>query len=1036
LLIVDCSLFEKENGRRLRDMMKKQGLFMVCVFVVLVMAGCPDLFNDTGDSPPGQDDQGGQNNPGGAAYAEECWGEWIRIDADETWYISGGAIKVNGAAHSAPVSLAKQSDRVIQVTEGGLKYYLFASRIANTRFTGKTAGGKEGGKVVVENLDSGGATEIQTDSDGGFAVEGAIPGDTYQIKPEGGTPVTVKPQGDGDDVGTITVTDGANLKTSIRASRNSGGYIINEASTQNVLYAGTQYDFTMSITNVGTEDCHAATYRLSFEDGLTTSASPAETTIGTIEPGELKSKTIALSLRCDPINEEYVYKKITIAITDQRSLKTWEDSVSVRFYRGAIAFNLKAARRIPGVIITPGNQAYRFSGTNTSVSAPWAPGDYLVVFSGISADEETAYSFAVYQRPESDFSGFTELTNYEPNDTEQTAAELPEPRVISYLDKNDIDCYRFRVSDPGGVPPYLSFDESLVWLREYAVEGGAYTITLHGDETIAPETLSYSGKNVAITLDGGTAERTMSLLSNGPLFTVESGVTLELGNNITLQGRSGNYAALVRVESGGTLEMNSGSKIRGNTTSASYSSSYGGGVYVGSGAFIMNGGEISGNTAFASSSSYYYSSSYGGGVYVGSGTFTKGVGGIIYGSDADSTLKNTASGYSYSHAVYVSADKKRRSTVGESETLDSTQSGAAGGWVAEPMPGNLSLNESLVWLSKYATEGGVCTITLNENETIAPRSLSYDGKHITITLSGGAAERTVDLSSNGSLFTVGSGVTLELGNNITLQGRSSNNAALVRVESGGTLEMSSGSKICGNTSSSSYYSSYGGGVHVGSGTFIMNGGTISGNSSSYGGGVYVDWGTFTMSGGTISGNTANTGGGVYVDSGTFTMSGGEVSGNTVSSSAGGGVCVDSGTFTMSGGEVSGNTAYSPGGGVYVAYGGTLAMTDGTISGNTSSRGGGVFADSGSTFTMSGGTISGNSSNSGGGVSVDRGTFTKMSGGVTFGSDASDTLKNTATSDNGHAVYVYVFSGSKKRNSTAGEGVTLDSTKSGSAGGWE
>jgi hypothetical protein len=41
------------------------------------------------------------------------------------------------------------------------------------------------------------------------------------------------------------------------------------------------------------------------------------------------------------------------------------------------------------------------------------------------------------------------------------------------------------------------------------------------------------------------------------------------------------------------------------------------------------------------------------------------------------------------------------------------------------------------------------------------------------------------------------------------------------------------------------------------------------------------------------------------------------------------------------------------------------------------------------------------------------------------------LKNTTTSGNGHAVYVY--SGSKKRNSTAYVGVTLDS---GSAGGWE
>jgi predicted outer membrane repeat protein len=87
--------------------------------------------------------------------------------------------------------------------------------------------------------------------------------------------------------------------------------------------------------------------------------------------------------------------------------------------------------------------------------------------------------------------------------------------------------------------------------------------------------------------------------------------------------------------------------------------------------------------------------------------------------------------------------------------------------------------------------------------------------------------------------------------------------------------------------------------------------------------------------------------------------------------------------------------------------------------------------------MSGGTISGNTaSDSGGGVYADYGdTFTKQSGGIIYGSDAGDALKNTADGGDGHAVYVY-SSPKKKRNTTAGEGVTLDSTKSGSDGGWE
>jgi uncharacterized repeat protein (TIGR02543 family) len=225
------------------------------------------------------------------------------------------------------------------------------------------------------------------------------------------------------------------------------------------------------------------------------------------------------------------------------------------------------------------------------------------------------------------------------------------------------------------------------------------------------------------------------------------------------------------------------------------------------------------------------------------------------------------------------------------------------------MPDNLSLNDTLAWISNNAVTGDTYTITLRNNEAIAPKSLSYSGKTVDITLTGGSTERTVSLSTIGSLFTVGSGVTLTLGNNVTLQGRSDNTASLVWVDSGGTLVMNTGSKISGNTKSSGY----GGGVYVGNGgIFTMNGGIINGNSASHssagaGGGVAVGGdGAFTMGGGTISGNTALWGGGVFVG-GTFTMGGGTISGNTASIYYGGGVYVQYGTFTkQSGGVIYGS----------------------------------------------------------------------------------------------------------------------------------
>jgi uncharacterized repeat protein (TIGR02543 family) len=394
---------------------------------------------------------------------------------------------------------------------------------------------------------------------------------------------------------------------------------------------------------------------------------------------------------------------------------------------------------------------------------------------------------------------------------------------------------------------------------------------------------------------------------------------------------------------------------------------------------------------------------------------------------------------------------------------------------------NLSLAESLAWITENAEEGGDYTIILKSSEPIAPQTFSYSGKNVNITLNGSTAERILSLSANGSLFTVDSGVTLTLGNKVALQGRNSNTGSLVRVNAGGALTMGNGSKVSGNTYYSTY--AYGGGVYVNGGVFTMSGGEISGNTATtnsssayaYGGGVYVNSGVFTMNGGKISGNSAySNGGGVYVSSGTFTMNGGEISGNTTNStnangggvyvnsgvvftqnggkisgnsasgsyySNGGGVYVySSGTFTINGGEISGNTAssvyYSYGGGVYV--GGTFTQSGGTISGNSATAtsyyvyGGGVYV--GGTFTQSGGEISGNSASSGGGVGVNGGTFTKQSGGTIYGSDAEDGLNNTATSG-GHAVWVN-SSPVKLRNSTAGSGVTLNSGVNGSAGGWE
>jgi len=387
----------------------------------------------------------------------------------------------------------------------------------------------------------------------------------------------------------------------------------------------------------------------------------------------------------------------------------------------------------------------------------------------------------------------------------------------------------------------------------------------------------------------------------------------------------------------------------------------------------------------------------------------------------------------------------------------------------DPLSSIFGLANKLSWLQSNAQSGGNYTFEVSFNESIDPTALSYNGKgNITITLKGIGSARNIILNFNGSMFKIGYGVTLILEKNIILQGLSYNTAPLIMIDYGGKLVMNTGSSIIGNTG---YIC---GGVNVNNGTFTMNGGEISSNSR---GGVNVSYGTFTMNGGEIS---SNSGSGVNVSNGTFTLSGGEISGNPTGVNndygtfimSGGeisgnstGVRNDYGTFDMSGGGIFGNTNSSIGGGVYMDSGGAFTMKGGKIFGNTASYGGGVYMRNG-LFTMKGGEISGNTADSGGGVDVSGGDFTmyggeisgntvayfgggvcvsfdgkfnKIGGGTIYGYAKGDTNSNVVKRSSGvvqndsHAVYI---SGSKWRMTTAGPGVSLDSSKSGAAGGWE
>ena len=251
------------------------------------------------------------------------------------------------------------------------------------------------------------------------------------------------------------------------------------------------------------------------------------------------------------------------------------------------------------------------------------------------------------------------------------------------------------------------------------------------------------------------------------------------------------------------------------------------------------------------------------------------------------------------------------------------------------VPTNLSLMEKLQWLKTNAENNEEYTIELTNNENISSQTLSFSNRsNIALRLISSDGEKIISLLDVGSLFTVESGVTLILDNNITLNGHDKNNSALVDVCSGGTLIMKTGSKIRGNTNDGGR----GGGVDIkDGGRFIMEDGEIFYNNTicteddgscdmmeafasmvSIGAGVSCI-GNFTMKGGKIYKNTTKYfGGGVFVWlDGSFTMEGGEIFNNEARH--GGGVVVSSGgKFNMEDGKISNNKAKNSGGGVYVS----------------------------------------------------------------------------------------------------------------------
>jgi hypothetical protein len=399
-------------------------------------------------------------------FGEEYWGEWIRMDTGETWYFASNYRMVESSAYTTPVNMARQSQNVIKVTEGTgtnvKEYFLYASRIRNSKFEALAVmddGSKalfsrlvnvpKGTTAVVEAVKNGVDRQtIEVGDNGELEAENIIAGDDYQVIIDG-YEFIVTPHTDGDNVGIFTLTNGVNIKTAL---------VPKSISTDMMrLFSGGEYKMTIKFTNIGEDISTAMEYRLTLPSGIEITEntnSPSRLTTGDLQsfmPGQ--TRDVDITVRCGSISENFEFKNIIIDTVDFYG-KTWRDSISLKVNKESVTFNIRSDLAINGVVIVPNGKTYHFKTSvwrdiySADITVPQYLNDYLIVFSGATADTEAKYSFAVDKIPAFNFNdyGITALNKYWPNGTEEQASVVSDDQeVMAYLMMNQANYYRVRL---------------------------------------------------------------------------------------------------------------------------------------------------------------------------------------------------------------------------------------------------------------------------------------------------------------------------------------------------------------------------------------------------------------------------------------------------------------------------------------------------------------------------------------------------------------------------------------------------------------
>lgn len=488
-----------------------------------------------------------------------------------------------------------------------------------------------------------------------------------------------------------------------------------------------------------------------------------------------------------------------------------------------------------------------------------------------------------------------------------------------------------------------------------AVDKG--TFTMSGDARVTGNNAFRESNNNFNTFNGGGV-----YVGASGIFTMNDSASVDTNEtkccNAEILSRGGG----VYVENGGIFTMNDQAAVKDNKASVRYSSSFsdtvfGGGIYV-NGTLNLNGGTVTGNTAYLR----------GGGIYVDTkGTANLGTGTV--------TVKgNTIHNGDFTDNVYLVGNTKlvaenapaKNTSIGISVPLSRATAGSV---VITNAEGSIKANDARFPLDiseiKLERSGDDLKVTLPVHKhgavTYTPverlSDIKGEGNYYLVqdsTMTGSltiAADTTVNICLNGH-----KNAATNIVNNGTLTitdcKHASTNPGYLTSGSGDAITNNADAKL--TLDSMTAREAKGNIVNAkGDSTVILKNSIFAENGGSA---LYVNGATATVTNCTFE---KNGGRAIYADyhykydSASITVTGSTFTGNsTMSSDRGGGAiyCTYRGGTTITGCTFTGNSTPKTSGGALLLQGENMRISDCTITGNSAGwQGGGIFLPYGSGY---------------------------------------------------------------------------------------